>query len=98
MFSYKVHKTGSDTLLAVADSELIGKSFADKEKEITIDADFYEEGKADAGTVANLTQDASIINAIGKNIVNLLIDTGLVQSEDTVEVCGVPHAQVVLIR
>ena len=97
-FSYKVHRTGSDTLLAVTDSDIVGKSFSDKSREIMINPDFYEEKKGDAGTVAKLAKEATIINAIGKKAVDLLIDKGVVKSEETTEVCGLPHAQVFVIR
>jgi hypothetical protein len=97
-FSYKVHRSGSDTILAVADSDVVGRKFSDREKEIEISNEFYNEQKADAGTIARLAKEATIINAIGKKAVELLIDKGLVKGEETVEVCGLPHAQVFVIR
>ncbi len=97
-FSYKIHKTGSEVLLAVADSDLVGKTFFDKEKEIEVSKEFYGDKRGDAGTIASMAKEATIVNAMGRNVVDLLIDKGIVQSEETVEVCGIPHAQVFLIR
>ena len=53
-FTYKIHKQGDDTLLAVADSDLIGKSVSKGEVEIDISEEFYgtetaEEEKIEVG-------------------------------------------------
>lgn len=50
-FSYKIHKSGNDTLLAICDREILGESFNSPEQDITIDKDFYSHDFADEKTI-----------------------------------------------
>lgn len=97
-FSYRIHRLGDDILLAVADSDIVGKSFSGNGNSLFVNPEFYFEKKADARTIAKLAEEATIVNAIGKRVVALLLEKGVVKAEETVEVCGLPHAQVFAIR
>lgn len=97
MISFKIHRQGDDVLLAVADSDLIGKKFSEKKLEITISEEFYGSEEADEKKIADLIAGATIINAMGPRAVNALVKCGIVKSGDTTKVCGLPHAQVVCV-
>ena len=47
LFSYRIFRTGNDVLLAVCDSDLLGKSFEEGEMQIEV-TDFYRESLGDA--------------------------------------------------
>ena len=45
-----------------------------------------------------LAGEATIINAVGNNIIRLLIENNAVDSSGVIEIGGVKHAQIVTIR
>ncbi|MBI5072837.1 DUF424 family protein, partial [Candidatus Woesearchaeota archaeon] len=61
-FSYKIFEQGSDKLLAIADSDLLDKTFS-KEIELTISKSFYHDDFCDEAKVLELVDDATIVNA-----------------------------------
>jgi hypothetical protein len=93
-FVFKVHKHGNDTFLAFADSELIGKTLKHGDHAVSVSAEFYGGDEADEKAIEELLKSATVINAIGKRAVGLLISEGLVKENETVKVDGVPHAQI----
>ena len=97
LFSYRIFRTGNDVLLAVCDSDLLGKSFEEGEMQIEV-TDFYRESLGDAGKIMELAGEATIINAVGNNIIRLLIENNAVDSSGVIEIGGVKHAQIVTIK
>lgn len=83
-------------LLAICDENILGKTFNDDRLEITV-SEFYSGKRCDEKTAIKLAQKATIINAIGKNIINILIEKKLVDASSVIKVCGTPHAQVISI-
>lgn len=93
-FSYRMHKSGDETVLAIADEEIVGKDFSDKKMTVTISPDFYHEARIREDGVLSLLNSATIINAIGGRIVALLLKNKIVEEREIVTICGLPHAQV----
>lgn len=94
MFSCKIHNCG-EKMAAIADTDIIGKALTDT---IEVTKDFYGNASMDAGEVLLLLRGCTIINAIGKESVKLLVKEGLVDPESVLEIGGVPHAQVIYTR
>ena len=97
-FAYKVFNQGSNTLLAISDTEIVGKTFSSKEIEITVSKEFYSEKSCDENEVPGLVSKATIVNAIGKEIINLLSKKGFIDSRAILLIGDVPHAQIIAIR
>ncbi len=97
MFSYRIFKTDSDTLLAIADKPLLGKEFAEGDCKITVSREFYHENFCDESTAMELARSATIINAVGENIISLLIKEHTISRENILLIGGIPHAQVVAV-
>jgi hypothetical protein len=99
MFSYKLFKQANDILLAIADSDIIGKKFDAFE----VKEDFYAEQTCT--DPEELLQKATIVNAVGNKIVDLLIEKGLVDKNNILELgktknstdTGIKHAQIIKI-
>ena len=89
----KAHKTeNGKLLLAVCDSDLIGKKFEEGKKQLDLDADFYKgEEKSEIETI-DLMRNAYVINLVGKNSVTLAINEDLISGENVEEINGVPYA------
>ena len=97
-FSYKVFREGDDTLLAISDLTIIGKVFEEKDLQIEVSKDFYHDKECNSDHVKKLFRNATIINAVGKNIISLMVKDNLVEKESVLIIGGVPHAQVIKIK
>ena len=96
-FSFKVFEEGSDKLLAIADSSLVGKSLEDGELCFFVSKGFYCDKHCDEKEVKKLLNDATIVNAIGKDIIDLLTNEGLIKNDNVIKISGVPHAQIISV-
>jgi len=98
MFSYKIFKEQGETLLAIADDSIVGEKFEDGDTEIFVSEAFYSENKCSEGDVAKLLGEATIVNAVGKDIISLMIKENIIDESKVLEICGIPHAQIVVIK
>ena len=97
-FAYRIFANGSDTLLAISDADILGKTFAGNEIEITVSKEFYFEKLCDEQEVPGLLSRATIVNAVGKEIITLLLNNGFVDNEKVLLIGDVPHAQIIAIK
>jgi len=84
-------------LLAVCDENVLGKSVSEGDLELEVKESFYKDEKCDSRKILRLSREATIINAVGKNIVGILIDEGFVDSKMVLKIQGLPMAQMVRI-
>ena len=99
MFSYKVFRQGEDVLLAVSDSDLLGKTLNENDLAVRVDEGFYSEKSSDnEEEIAELMANATIVNAIGEKTISLMIKRKFIDQENILRIEGVPHAQVIKLR
>lgn len=94
-FSYRVHKNGAEKLLAVADEAIVGRKFEEGELVLDVTASFYAGKKCTREEVKELVESAGIINAVGTDIIEILVANGMADKENVLKVKGVPHAQII---
>ena len=92
-----MYEQESDKLLSICDLGILGKTFSSGGLEIEV-GEFYQGEKCDERKALGLAKRATIINAVGKRIVELLIKKKLVDRGSVMEIGGVLHAQVVAIE
>jgi hypothetical protein len=86
---------GRDTLVAVCDAELLGRTLEGGRTPFVVSERFYK------GTLCDLTEaleamgKATICNIVGKKIVKAAIECGLVQKAAVIYFKDIPHAQIV---
>lgn len=97
-FAYRIFRTGSDTLLAIADAALIGKQLRNGDFDVAVSKEFYQEAFCDEKEALELVREATIINAIGKNVIRSLQKHGFVGKNSILMISGEPHAQVVVVK
>lgn len=85
-------------MLAIADSSVVGKEFEEGGLHIFVSEDFYREKECSPAEAKKLLKSATIVNAVGKDIVSLLEKENLVDAQNVLTIKGVPHAQVVTMR
>ena len=96
-FSYKIHKKDDAVILAICDSSLLGKNLEDDEINFHVSEEFYNQDICDDTHIKELIRTATIINVIGKDIINIMTNEKMVQKDRILKIAGVPHAQIIKI-
>ena len=94
----KVHQTQNGTLVAICDSELVGKKFSEDDKELDLTGDFFAGDEMDEDHAGDLLRNCYTFNLVGENSVKLGLKEEVIMEEDVKLISGIPHAQGVLIR
>ncbi|MBW2965853.1 DUF424 family protein [Candidatus Woesearchaeota archaeon] len=95
----KKHKTRDGKLiLAVCDSELIGKKFTQGKLQIDLTTDFYKGEEKSESEILLIFQQAYILNLVGEKTVKLALKQKLIDETHILKIQGIPHAQCVIVR
>jgi hypothetical protein len=90
----KAHKTEDGRLLlAICDSDIIGKKFEEEKKQLDLSSDFYKGEEKSNKETTDLMRKAYIINIVGKNSITLAINQNLISGDYVEEINGIPYAQ-----
>ena len=88
-------KVGRNVLLAVCDSELLGRTLREGKIVFHIKDEFYNGGKATVEDAIGMIDNSTIVNLVGKCCVEKAISKGYVHPDAVLKIQGVPHAQIV---
>ncbi len=91
----KLSKCGTHVLLAACDEELLGETLRDGKIVFKVGEEFYKGSKIPVDEAIELMEESTVVNLVGANIVNKAIEQGMVHPEAVLNICGVPHAQIV---
>ena len=91
----KLRKIGGNVLLAVCDAEILGKTLREGKIVFCIKEEFYKGAKVTVEEAVMMIANSTIVNLIGKNIVQKAIERGYVHPEAVLNIEGIPHAQIV---
>lgn len=92
-FCCKLYRQSSEILVAICDSELVGKEFSEKALRLFVDGKFYKDRLCSKEEARRLFKDATMLNLVGKRIIEIAIADGFVDAKNTITVQGIPHAQ-----
>ncbi|MBS7607459.1 DUF424 family protein [Candidatus Bathyarchaeota archaeon] len=90
----KITRWGRQTLLAVCDTDILGKTFRKDGVIFEVKEEFYNGYKTSIEDALKLIEKSTIVNLCGRKIVEKAIEAGLVHPEAVFEICGVLHAQI----
>ncbi len=93
----KLKKVGRNVLLAMCDSEILGRTFCDGKIVFCVKEGFYKGAKVSVEEAISLIENSTIVNMVGKNVVTKAIERGYVHPEAVLSIEGIPHAQIVKI-
>jgi hypothetical protein len=85
---------GKNILLAICDSEMLGKTLRQGKIVFHIKDEFYNGGKATVEEAVSMIENSTIVNIVGKNCVEKAISKGYVHPDAVLQIEGVPHAQI----
>lgn len=91
----KIHIEGDETIVAACDEDVIGKTFRDGVRRITVHEEFYRGDSVPEEAFVERLAFATIINLTGNGVVDIAIREGYVSPEAVLEIGGVKHAQAV---
>lgn len=91
----KVRKIGKNVLLAICDCEILGKTFKEGKITFYVKEEFYRGAKVAVEEAIAMIANSTIVNMVGKNVVQKAIDEGYVHPEAVLNIEGIPHAQIV---
>ena len=90
-----IRKMGKNILLAICDSEMLGKTLRQGKIIFHIKDEFYNGGKTTVEEAVSMIENSTIVNIVGKNCVKRAIAKGYVHPDAVLQIEGVPHAQIV---
>ncbi|MDI9645920.1 MAG: DUF424 domain-containing protein [Archaeoglobales archaeon] len=93
----KVYRVRGEILVAVCDSELVGKVFKEGDLKIEVKEDFYGSEDFDEEEVKKMLRRATIANITGQKAVDLALKMGLIDKDRILYIANCPHAQMVLM-
>jgi len=90
-----MRKWGQHVLLATCDAELLGKVLRDGKIVFEVREEFYKGSKVSVEEAVDLMKQCTVVNMVGKCIVDKALEKGLIHPEAILKISGVPHAQIV---
>jgi len=95
----KVHKSPDNkVVVAVCDSELLGKKIEEGKLQLDLTSDFYKGEEKDDTAAGDLIRNADSVNLVGEKSVSLGIAEGIIDKSHVKEISGVPYAQAIIVR
>jgi hypothetical protein len=91
----KIRKIGNNVLLSICDAEILGKTLREGKIVFRVTEEFYKGLEVELEEAIAMIENSTIVNMIGKNIVQKAVEKGYVHPEAILNIEGVPHAQIV---
>lgn len=83
-------------IVAICDSDLLGKKFEYKNSQLYIKKSFYEGKNVSEGELREIIKkmllDDAIFNIVGKKSISIALDTGVILKDGIKKIQGVPFA------
>jgi hypothetical protein len=92
-----LRKTGNTVLLAICDAEILGKTLREGKMVFHVKEEFYKGARVSIEEAIAIVENSTIVNMIGKNVVQRAIEKGYVHPEAVLTLEGIPHAQIVKV-
>jgi hypothetical protein len=97
MFRLKIYRVRGEVLVAVCDSELVGRTFRDGELKIEVKESFYGNREVGEEEVRKALRIATIANITGRRAVELAIEMGIIDKDNVLKIGECWHAQMVVL-
>jgi hypothetical protein len=88
-------KIGRNVVLAMCDSEILGKTLREGKIVFHVKEEFYDGGRVTIDEAVDMIRNCTIVNMVGKKCVEKAIARGYVHPQAVLNIEGVPHAQIV---
>lgn len=89
----KIHSANGKKLVAVCDSELLGKMFKENGLQLDLTGNFYNGEEVSKEELGRVLKGAHMVNFVGKESVEFGIKKGVVKKENVITIAETLHAQ-----
>ncbi|MBU2560922.1 MAG: DUF424 family protein [Nanoarchaeota archaeon] len=89
----KVHSTPNGKLFAICDSDILGRVFEEKGRQLDLSSRFYQGEEMPEHELGKLLKDCYVINAVGKKSVAFLVRLKLIDDKNVMTIDNIPYAQ-----
>lgn len=93
MYSCRTVQTAKGKIVAACDLEILGDSYSEDGVKLDIKEDFYGGEEVDLEGVTDALERFFTANLAGNQLVEALVEAGVVQEEEIETVDGVKHVQ-----
>jgi len=90
-----IRKVGGNVLLAICDAEILGKTLREGKIVFHVKEKFYKGSRVNVEEAVAMIENSTIVNMVGRNVVQRAVEEGYVHPEAVLNIDGVPHAQIV---
>ena len=90
----KVHGNGSNSVLAVCDKELCGKTLKSGRADFVVSKGFYEGKEISEKRLKTMLHEFENINIVGNKAVQLAMEEGIACKENVIEIGKIKHVQI----
>jgi hypothetical protein len=91
----RVFKDAKHTLVAVCDSDIMGKTYREGKRKLEVKEGFYKGVLSSIPEALREISSADVANLAGNSIVNAAVQEGFVDPSAIVRVAGISHVQIV---
>jgi uncharacterized protein len=88
-------RIGRNVMLAICDSEVLGKTLREGKIVFHVKEEFYNGGRVSVEEAVDMIANSTIVNMVGNCCVQKAIARGYVHPQAVLNIEGVPHAQIV---
>jgi len=96
---FKIHKAYRD-IVAISDTDLIGKIFEEGIKQININPNFFQGEEKTKEEILNILRDLekedATFNIVGKESINTALEAGIIKPEGILKIQDIPIALVLM--
>ena len=94
MFYVKVHRSEGREVLGVCDEDLLGKRFSSGDLEVDVSIFFFKGELSKKENVMDLLNNCNNASFVGKNIINLAVEMGVINKDQVINISDIPTAMV----
>ena len=91
----KLRKIGNNVLLSICDAEILGCTLREGKIVFHVTEEFYKGEEVELEEAIQMIENSTIVNMVGRNVVQKAVEKGYVHPEAILNIEGVPHAQIV---
>ena len=91
----KRYEVNGEVLLAACDKDILNQKFEEGELQIEVSEKFYNGNEVNREGLLPQFESATIINLIGKEVVRVAQEEGLISENGVLWIDGIPHAQII---
>ncbi len=95
MILVKIHENKGSEIIAVCDSDLLGKKFTEGKLHIDVNENFYKGKEMPRKSIIRILKACKNANIVGKESMKLALENSIIEETSIIRIKGVPIALLV---